>query len=56
MLGLSVVMMLGAERTLMSLSPSSAVTRATPAGMEVPSSFEQVGHVAHVNLREEQLP
>jgi tRNA (guanine37-N1)-methyltransferase len=27
-----------------------------PAGTEVPSSFETVGHVAHVNLRDEQLP
>ena len=27
-----------------------------PDGMETPSAFEQVGHVAHVNLREEFLP
>ena len=27
-----------------------------PNGMETPSAFEQVGHVAHVNLREEFLP
>jgi len=27
-----------------------------PSGMEVPSAFEQIGHVAHVNLREEHLP
>jgi len=27
-----------------------------PEGMEVPSSFEQVGHVAHVNLRDEVVP
>ncbi|CAK9105184.1 unnamed protein product [Durusdinium trenchii] len=27
-----------------------------PAGMEIPSSFEQAGHVAHLNLRDSQLP
>ena len=27
-----------------------------PAGIEVPSSFETVGHIAHVNLRDELLP
>lgn len=30
--------------------------RLLPAGMEVPSSFESVGHIAHLNLREELLP
>eukprot|EP00899_Mesostigma_viride_P016586 jgi/Mesvir1/24929/Mv16908-RA.2 len=27
-----------------------------PEGVEVPSSFETIGHVAHVNLRDELLP
>ncbi|MEW5318686.1 MAG: hypothetical protein WDW38_009888 [Sanguina aurantia] len=27
-----------------------------PAGIDVPQSFETVGHIAHLNLREEQLP
>uniref|UniRef100_A0A804JDL5 tRNA (guanine(37)-N1)-methyltransferase n=1 Tax=Musa acuminata subsp. malaccensis TaxID=214687 RepID=A0A804JDL5_MUSAM len=27
-----------------------------PCGMEVPTSFETVGHVAHLNLTEDQLP
>eukprot|EP00850_Spirogloea_muscicola_P016376 SM000132S26891 [mRNA] locus=s132:280597:283951:- [translate_table: standard] len=27
-----------------------------PAGCEVPSSFETIGHVAHLNLRDELLP
>lgn len=38
------------------LTAEQVLRRLLPAGMEVPSSFEQVGHVAHVNLREEQLP
>ena len=38
------------------LTAVEALRKLLPAGMEVPSSFEQVGHVAHVNLREEQLP
>lgn len=37
--------------------PAYAVLqRLLPAGMEVPSSFESVGHIAHLNLREELLP
>jgi tRNA (guanine37-N1)-methyltransferase len=27
-----------------------------PEGVDVPSSFETVGHIAHFNLREEHLP
>ncbi|CAL1150123.1 unnamed protein product [Cladocopium goreaui] len=27
-----------------------------PTGMEIPSSFEQAGHIAHLNLRDSQLP
>jgi tRNA G37 N-methylase Trm5 len=27
-----------------------------PAGVDAPSSFETVGHVVHLNLRDEQLP
>ncbi len=27
-----------------------------PPGVEIPSSFEQAGHIAHLNLREESLP
>ena len=38
------------------LTAVEALRKLLPAGMEVPSSFEQVGHVAHVNLRDEQLP
>ena len=38
------------------LSAEQALRRVLPAGIEVPSSFESVGHVAHVNLREDQLP
>jgi len=27
-----------------------------PEGVEAPSSFETVGHIAHFNLRREQMP
>jgi hypothetical protein len=27
-----------------------------PEGVDVPSSFETVGHIAHFNLRDEQVP
>ena len=30
--------------------------RVLPDGVDVPSAFETVGHIAHFNLREEQLP
>ena len=33
-----------------------ALRKVLPAGMEVPHAFEQVGHVAHINLRDEHLP
>jgi len=33
-----------------------ALQRLLPEGVEVPRSFETIGHVAHFNLRDEQLP
>jgi tRNA (guanine37-N1)-methyltransferase len=27
-----------------------------PEGIDVPTSFESIGHIAHLNLRPEQLP
>ena len=38
------------------LTVEQALRRIIPAGMEVPSAFEQCGHVAHVNLRAEHEP
>ena len=38
------------------LAVEQVMRQLLPAGLDVPSSFEQVGHVAHVNLREEHLP
>lgn len=34
----------------------SLLQRLLPEGVEVPTSFEMIGHIAHLNLREEQLP
>ena len=38
------------------LSAEQALRRLLPEGVDVPSAFESVGHVAHVNLRAEALP
>ncbi len=34
----------------------ACVQKLLPAGVDPPGSFEQVGHIAHLNLKEEQLP
>lgn len=33
-----------------------ALTRLLPAGVQVPHSFETVGHIAHLNLKDDQEP
>jgi tRNA G37 N-methylase Trm5 len=38
------------------LNRMPTVQRVLPADVEVPTSFETVGHIAHFNLRPEQLP
>ena len=38
------------------LNSSQALRKLLPSHVDVPSAFECVGHIAHVNLREEQLP
>jgi len=37
-------------------SVEEALRKLLPAGIEIPSSFEQAGHVCHLNLRDSQLP
>ncbi len=37
-------------------SANAALRVLLPPAVEVPASFETVGHIAHLNLREEQLP
>lgn len=37
-------------------SMDAALKKLLPEGMEIPSSFETIGHIAHLNLRDEQLP
>lgn len=38
------------------LDAYSILKQILPAGMDIPTSFEQVGHILHMNLRDEQLP
>ena len=38
------------------LSVEEVLRKVLPNGVEIPSSFEQVGHIAHLNLRDEVLP
>ena len=38
------------------LLSAPCLQRLLPEGLEVPSSFESVGHIAHLNLRTELLP
>eukprot|EP00962_Isochrysis_galbana_P056489 scaffold28499_cov101-Isochrysis_galbana.AAC.3 len=37
-------------------SAEQVLRKLLPAGLEVPSAYEQVGHIAHMNLRDELLP
>lgn len=37
-------------------SAEEVLRKLLPVGIDVPSSFEQAGHVCHLNLRESQLP
>ena len=38
------------------LSVDDALKYLLPNHIEIPSSFEQVGHIAHLNIRDELLP
>lgn len=38
------------------LSTDQALSRLLPSNVDIPSSFEMVGHLAHVNLRDEVIP
>lgn len=44
------------RREYADFSAEEVLRRLLPAGMEVPSAFESVGHIIHLNLRDEQLP
>ncbi len=38
------------------LTTDQILRKLLPSNIEVPSSFETIGHIAHLNLRDEQLP
>lgn len=38
------------------LTAHEVLAQLLPDGMDIPSSFETVGHIAHVNLRDEHDP
>ena len=44
------------ELTYDLLSTEEVLSQLLPTGTEIPSSFEQVGHIAHLNLRDSLLP
>ena len=44
------------QLTYADMNVEEVLSRVLPSDIEVPGSYEQVGHVAHLNLREEQLP
>lgn len=44
------------RREYADFSAEEVLRRLLPAGMEVPSAFESIGHIIHLNLRDEQLP
>lgn len=44
------------EVRLQCFCKDKVLTRILPQGMEIPSAFEQVGHLIHLNLRSELLP
>ena len=38
------------------MTMNEVLTHILPSDVPIPSSFEQVGHIAHLNLREEHAP
>lgn len=42
--------------TYSSFTYDEVLQRYLPQGIDVPSSFETIGHVAHLNLREHHMP
>ena len=44
------------RRSYEQLNAVQVLQKMLPSHLEVPSAFEQVGHIAHLNLRDELLP
>lgn len=44
------------ESDYKSLAADEVLRQLLPPGAEVPSAFEAVGHIAHLNLKDELLP
>lgn len=41
---------------LLTFDSDEVLRQILPRGIDIPSSFENVGHIAHLNLRDEHLP